>query len=65
MVTLTSDQIETYRRDGVVVLRGLIPPQTLANIEEAVSTNLDSPSSWSNDYTPEGSGGRFFDDYVN
>ncbi len=65
MVTLTPDQIETYHRDGVVILRGLISPQTLTSIEKAVTTNLDSPSSWSNDYTPEGSTGRFFDDYVN
>lgn len=65
MVMLTPDQMETYHRDGVVVLRGLISPQTLASIEKAVTTNLDSPSSWSNDYTPEDSNGRFFDDYVN
>ena len=65
MVLLSPAQIEAYQRDGFVVLKGVLSPQTLASIEKGVETNLASPSIWSNDYTPEGSTGRFFDDYVN
>ena len=54
----------TFQQDGFVVLRGVVSPSALAGIAEGVEANLASPSSWSNDYTPTGSGGRFFDDYV-
>lgn len=64
MAMLSPAQIEAYQRDGFVVLKGVLSPQTLASIEKGVETNLASPSIWSNDYTPEGSTGRFFDDYV-
>ncbi len=62
---LSPDDVNRYRTDGFVILRGVVPPETLATIESGVEANLASPSEWSNDYTPEGSGGRFFDDYVN
>ena len=64
MVEVSAGEVEQYRRDGVVVLRGVIPDDVLAVIERGVEANLASPSRWSNDYAPEGSGGRFFDDYV-
>ena len=62
VVSLTD--VESFGRDGFVVLRGVVPEATLRTIESGVEANLSSPSEWSNDYTPEGSGGRFFDDYV-
>lgn len=55
----------SYERDGVVILRGVLSPATLATIERGVKKNLSHPSEWSNDYTPADSDGRFFDDYVN
>lgn len=55
---------ESYRQDGFVVLRGVVSAETLADIERGVERNLAEPSGWSNDYTPDGGNGRFFDDYV-
>jgi len=62
---LSTTDIQTYQQDGVVILRGVLPPSDLAVIEQGVEKNLRQPSQWSNDYTPADSGGRFFDDYVN
>ena len=56
--------IEKYRRDGFVVLRGVVPRDVLGALAVGVDKNLASPSDWANDYTPQGAGGRFFDDYV-
>ena len=64
MALLSAKQIRDYAIDGVVILRGAVTPETVARIAAGVETNLASPSEWSNDYTPEDSGGRFFDDYV-
>lgn len=57
--------VEAYRRDGVVVLRGVVPAETLAALARGLEANMASPGPWANDYTPPGSPGRFFDDYVN
>lgn len=69
MPLVSPDDVQTYRRDGFVVLRGVIDPGTLALIEQGVAKNLAAPSKWSNDYTtqadPGAPKGRFFDDYVN
>ena len=62
---LTDHTVETYKNDGFVVLKDVISPEMLARIASGVEKNLAMPSTWANDYTPEGSGGRFFDDYVN
>lgn len=65
MGLVSAADVETYQQEGVVILRGVVPTPTLALVEEGVEENLRHPSAWSNDYTPEGGGGRFFDDYVN
>jgi ectoine hydroxylase-related dioxygenase (phytanoyl-CoA dioxygenase family) len=64
MPVLSKNDVDSYRRDGFVVLRGVVPAATLGAIEAGVGANLASPSEWSNDYAPDDSGGRFFDDYV-
>lgn len=64
MPVLSKNDVDSYRRDGFVVLRGVVPAATLGAIEAGVGANLASPSEWSNDYTTGDSGGRFFDDYV-
>ena len=58
------EEVEAYRANGFVVLRGVVPSATLRALAEGVATNMASPSDWTNDYTPKGAGGRFFDDYV-
>lgn len=64
MVQISPEQVADYRRDGVVVLRQVVTRVTLDRLAQGVEDNLASPSPWSNDYTPAGDGGRFFDDYV-
>jgi ectoine hydroxylase-related dioxygenase (phytanoyl-CoA dioxygenase family) len=69
MAMVSPDQIADYHREGFVVLRGVLSPETLEKIEQGVEKNLAQPSRWSNDYTtqanPDAPQGRFFDDYVN
>ncbi len=62
---LDATTVETYRRDGVVVLPGLVSPEAIAELARGVETNMASPGPWANEYTPQGATGRFFDDYVN
>ena len=59
------DDIETFQRDGVVVLRNLVSGGVLDELAGAVELNLAEPGEWATDYTPSGSTGRFFGDYVN
>lgn len=63
-VRVSAEDVESYRRDGFVVLRGVVPSEVLASLAIGVDKNMASPSEWTNDYTPKGAGGRFFDDYV-
>ncbi len=61
----TADPAVTFRRDGVVAVRGVLDATQLQRLADAVDENLAAPGPWANDYTPEGGGGRFFGDYVN
>lgn len=58
-------QVTEFQRDGVTVLRGVVTDTHLAGLAEAVEQNLAAPGEWASDYTPTGSTGRFFGDYVN
>ncbi|MCU1500995.1 MAG: hypothetical protein JWM12_349 [Ilumatobacteraceae bacterium] len=62
---MTGDLREHYRRDGVVVVRGALDPDALAELAAALDENLAEPGPWANDYTPPTGAGRFFGDYVN
>ena len=62
---MNSELIEQFQRDGVVVLRQMVDSTLLAELAEGVEQNLSEPGEWANDYTPDGSTGRFFGDYVN
>ena len=64
-MVLDPNLVATYKRDGVVVLRNLVSPDALELLRQGVETNMKSPGHWANEYTPAGSSGRFFDDYVN
>jgi len=65
MAILTASDIENFGVNGYVVIKQVLNSDLLTSIANGVEKNLDSPSAWANDYTPEGSSGRFFDDYVN
>jgi ectoine hydroxylase-related dioxygenase (phytanoyl-CoA dioxygenase family) len=60
-----SDLVSDFQRDGVVVLRNLVSADALIKLADGVEINMSSPGPWANEYTPAGSSGRFFDDYVN
>ena len=60
-----NDLAAEYRRDGVVAVRNVLGTAELQQLAEAVEENLAEPGPWANDYTPSGSTGRFFGDYVN
>lgn len=62
---VSADDIEKYRRDGVVLLRNLLSAQTIVELEYAVEQNMKSPGPWANEYAANSQQGRFFDDYVN
>jgi len=63
--TATTDLAADYRRDGVVVARNVLDRAQLDELVAAVDENLAAPGPWAIDYTPSGSTGRFFGDYVN
>jgi ectoine hydroxylase-related dioxygenase (phytanoyl-CoA dioxygenase family) len=64
MALVNATDIESFKTDGFVVLHDVLPLSTLETLQQGVEKNLSFPSHWANDYTPENSSGRFFDDYV-
>jgi ectoine hydroxylase-related dioxygenase (phytanoyl-CoA dioxygenase family) len=61
----TLEEIEAYRRDGVVKLAAVFSPAEVAWLREGVEENLRSPGRFGKRYTPEGGPGMFFGDYCN
>ena len=64
-MALDAQLSSAFQRDGVVVLRNLVSADTLELLRQGVADNMAHPGPWANEYTPAGSTGRFFDDYVN
>ena len=56
---------DEYFDVGVVVAARRAGRRQLADLAAAVDDNLAEPGPWAIDYTPAGSTGRFFGDYVN
>ncbi len=56
--------IETFRRDGVVVVRGAVDEEALALLAEGVEHNRRHPSDWSHWYTDADEAVGFWSDYV-
>lgn len=61
---LTQNDIDTYRRDGVVVIRGLFEGHVEA-LRAGVARNMDAPGPYASENQKAGETGRFFDDYCN
>ena len=61
---LTPEQIEAYRRDGVVLVRGLFADH-VDTIRAGIERNMAEPGPHAAENLKEGEGGRFFDDYCN
>lgn len=61
---VTPDQIETYRQDGVVLIKGLFKDH-VETLRRGVEHNMAQPGPYAAENLKEGEGGRFFDDYCN
>jgi ectoine hydroxylase-related dioxygenase (phytanoyl-CoA dioxygenase family) len=61
---VTQDQIDTYRRDGVVLVRGLFADH-VESLRAGVARNMDDPGPYASENKRDGERGRFFDDYCN
>ncbi len=56
--------IETYQRDGVVLLRGLFADQ-VDLLRDGIDRNMADPDPYASENRKSGETGRFFDDYCN
>lgn len=61
---VSAADIETYRRDGVVIIRGLFADHVDA-LREGIARNMDAPGPYASENKRDGETGRFFDDYCN
>jgi ectoine hydroxylase-related dioxygenase (phytanoyl-CoA dioxygenase family) len=60
--SLTIDQIETFRRDGIVCLRGVFDPAWVEDIRALVEADMADPSGMVKNINAEGATGFFFGD---
>ncbi|MCK0168399.1 phytanoyl-CoA dioxygenase family protein [Jannaschia sp. S6380] len=58
------EEAETFRRDGVVLLRGLFADH-VETLRAGVTRNMAEPGPHAAENLKPGEGGRFFDDYCN
>ncbi len=61
---LSQDQIETFQRDGVVLIRGLFAGH-VDTIRAGIDVNMADPGPHAAENLKDGEQGRFFDDYCN
>ncbi len=61
---VTQDHIDTFQRDGVVLIKGLFADY-VEKIRAGIETNMSEPGEYAAENLKEGEGGRFFDDYCN
>lgn len=58
-------EIEAYRLDGAVCLRGVLDADWRDQLARGIERNLQEPGPFGRRYTPEGKPGLFFGDYCN
>ncbi|MEO9780596.1 MAG: phytanoyl-CoA dioxygenase family protein [Sedimentitalea sp.] len=61
---LTQEDIETFQRDGVVLIRGLFADH-VETLRAGVAANMAAPGPYASENRKEGHTGLFFDDYCN
>ena len=61
---VTQTMIDTFQRDGVVLIRGLWSDY-VETLREGVERNMRDPGPYAAENLKPGEGGRFFDDYCN
>ncbi len=59
-----ADQVAAFRRDGVVLIRGLFRDQ-VGLLRDGVARNMAEPGPYAAENLKPGETGRFFDDYCN
>jgi ectoine hydroxylase-related dioxygenase (phytanoyl-CoA dioxygenase family) len=64
MSLVTPEMIETYRRDGVVLVPGLFADH-VDTLRAGVERNMAEPGPYASNNDRAGESGRFFDDYCN
>jgi ectoine hydroxylase-related dioxygenase (phytanoyl-CoA dioxygenase family) len=64
MTIVTDEMIETYQRDGVVLVKGLWK-DWVDVIRKGIDRNMAEPGPYAAENLKPGEGGRFFDDYCN
>ncbi|MGI9646720.1 MAG: phytanoyl-CoA dioxygenase family protein [Ilumatobacteraceae bacterium] len=64
MAVPTTEQIESFERDGAVLLSGALGPGWLDLLAEGVEHNRTNPSEWAHWYTDEHDAVGFWSDYV-
>jgi len=64
MPDLDQNQIETFKRDGVVLLEGVFD-DWIETLRTGVDSNMANPGPFGRDYLNDGQAGRFFGDYCN
>jgi len=60
----TQDQIDTFQRDGVVLIKGLFADH-VETLRAGIERNMAEPGPYAAENLKAGEGGRFFDDYCN
>ncbi|QXT39507.1 phytanoyl-CoA dioxygenase family protein [Gymnodinialimonas ceratoperidinii] len=61
---VTQDHIDTFQRDGVVLVKGLFADH-IDTIRAGIERNMEEPGPYAAENLKAGEGGRFFDDYCN
>ena len=61
---LSADDIATYQRDGVVLIKGLFA-DWVDVLRDGIAANMADPGPYAAENLKEGEAGRFFDDYCN
>jgi ectoine hydroxylase-related dioxygenase (phytanoyl-CoA dioxygenase family) len=63
-INISEDQINTFQREGVLLIRGLFRGWT-DKIIAGIDHNMREPGPYAAEYVKDGENGRFFDDYCN
>jgi len=61
---LSHDDIDTFQRDGVVLIKGLFK-DWVEPLRAGIDHNMQSPGEFGKNYTKDGQSGHFFGDYCN
>ncbi|WP_119167159.1 phytanoyl-CoA dioxygenase family protein [Algihabitans albus] len=61
---VTQDHIDTFQRDGVVLVKGLFA-NFISEVRDGIEANMAEPGPYAAENLKSGDGGRFFDDYCN